>query len=76
MRTDHKAHIFAGALIALTVGAFLTPAIGIAAGAVAGIAKEAYDLISGRGTPEWLDILWTFVGAVAGGCFVLGVGLL
>ena len=39
--------------------------IGLASGVLAGIAKELYDLISGRGTFEWMDMTATAAGSIA-----------
>lgn len=30
------------------------------------IAKEVYDKISGKGTPEWKDVLWGLAGLAIG----------
>ena len=66
MRRDHKLHFAAGLAIAAALGLWVSPLFGLGAGIAAGAGKEAYDLISGRGTPEWSDLFWTAIGAVAG----------
>lgn len=63
---DKKKHFIAGFLIAAVISLFFGYLIGIAAAAVAAAGKEAYDKISGKGTPELLDFIATILGAV---CF-------
>ena len=50
--------------LAFTVGLFFDPLWGVIAAMGAGIAKEAWDM-SGRGTPDALDMLSTMLGGVA-----------
>ena len=61
---DKKLHFAAGTLISLAVFA-VTEDIGIsfAAGLIAGIAKEIYDKLSQKGTPEFADFIATALGA-------------
>lgn len=66
MRPDHLLHLFAGLGIAAIFGLGVHPLFGLVLGIAAGAGKETYDLISGRGTPEWSDLFWTAGGAVAG----------
>ena len=69
MTRDKLYHLIAGVVIAATVGWFFTPAIGLAAGAIAGAAKEAWDHID-YGTPSWPDFVATLIGAGAGAALV------
>ena len=62
MTLDKKAHFLAGAAIAATVALYLNPAIGLAAGILAGLAKELYDR-AGYGTPDYKDFIATALGA-------------
>ena len=66
MRPDHMLHFAAGIAVALAFGLGVAPWFGLMLGVLAGVGKETYDLISGRGTPEWSDLFWTAGGAVAG----------
>ena len=59
---DEKAHFFAGAAIASAVALYTTPLYGLAAGVIAGAAKEIYDRM-GYGTPDAKDFLATALGA-------------
>jgi hypothetical protein len=67
---DKVKHLIAGGLTALF---FLPFGLGVSAVAVLVVAvgKEIYDL-TGRGTPEWLDL----VATLAGGAIVIGPCLL
>jgi hypothetical protein len=38
--------------------------LGVGAALAAGIAKEIYDKVTGKGTPEKLDIVWTAIGGI------------
>ena len=40
--------------------------IGFGIGMAAGIAKEVYDMETGKGTPSTADMLWTIAGAAVG----------
>jgi hypothetical protein len=62
MTLDKQAHFFAGAAIAATVALYLNPAWGLAAGILAGLAKELYDR-AGYGTPDFKDFIATALGA-------------
>ena len=62
MDPDKQAHIFAGAAIASAVALYTTPLYGLAAGVIAGAAKEIYDR-TGRGTSDFKDFLATALGA-------------
>lgn len=68
MPLDKKLHIIVGFTIGFLGAYFLRSApFGFGLACLAGLAKEAYDKISGKGTPEWLDFLATaasgFIGA-------------
>lgn len=61
---DKRLHLLAGAVIALLVGVFMSPAFGLVAGIAAGAAKEAFDYRNPtKGTPEWADLAATAIGA-------------
>jgi hypothetical protein len=66
MTLDKQAHFFAGAAIAATIALYLNPALGLAAGILAGLAKEVVDRM-GYGTPDLKD----FVATAAGACVVV-----
>lgn len=66
MTIDKQAHFFAGAAIAATIALYLDPTLGLAAGILAGLAKELVDRM-GYGTPDAKDFIATALGA----CVVL-----
>jgi len=59
--SDKLLHFFSGGFLAalLLPFGFESALLGVAA---AGIGKEVYDLVSGKGTPELADALATIVG--------------
>lgn len=63
---DKRKHFIAGFAIAAVVSLSLGYLIGIASAVVIGAAKEAYDYLKGKGTPELNDFIATALGAV---CF-------
>jgi len=65
MKTDKQLHLAAGYIISITIG-LLNPVIGLIFGIVAGIGKEVYDKVSGRGKCEILDAVATVVGSFVG----------
>jgi len=69
MKTDKLYHLIAGIVIATAVGWFFGPAVGLAAGVLAGAAKEAWDHID-YGGASWPDFVATFIGAGAGAALV------
>jgi hypothetical protein len=69
MNPDKLYHLIAGVLIAAATGYFFGPAIGLAAGAIAGAAKEAWDHID-YGGANWPDFVATLLGAGAGAALV------
>lgn len=72
MAYDKKLHIIAGFIISI-IGAYLCGALfGFALATFAGIAKEAYDKISGKGTVEFADLLATVAGGLIGAGIFLG----
>lgn len=62
MTLDKQAHFWAGAAIASVVALYADPALGLAAGVGAGLAKEMVDR-TGCGTPDLLDFAATALGA-------------
>ena len=61
---DKQAHFYSGAALCFAVGILTTPFYGFLAAVAAGVAKEVWDM-SGRGTPDALDMLSTMLGGVA-----------
>ena len=59
-----------GLLICLLVGIATTPIAGLVAVVLAGVAKEWYDIVSGRGTPELLDFVATAAGGLVGAAWL------
>ena len=66
MTLDKQAHFSAGAAIAATIALYLDPVLGLAAGILAGLAKEVVDRMC-YGTPDTKDFIATALGA----CVVL-----
>lgn len=62
MTLDKQAHFFAGAAIAATIALYVDPTLGLAAGILAGLAKEVVDRM-GYGTPDAKDFIATALGA-------------
>jgi len=58
---DKQLHFFSGGMLAgmLMPFGFEVAWTGVA---IAGVGKELYDLLSGKGTPEWKDAFATIVG--------------
>lgn len=72
MAGDKKLHIIAGFIISI-IGAYLCGALfGFALSCLAGVSKEAYDKISGKGTVEFDDLLATMAGGLIGAGIFLG----
>ena len=69
MTRDKLYHLIAGIVISAAVGYLFTPAIGLAAGILAGAAKEAWDHID-YGGASWPDFVATLLGAGAGAALV------
>lgn len=62
MTLDKQAHFFAGAAMAATIALYVDPTLGLAAGILAGLAKEVVDRM-GYGTPDAKDFIATALGA-------------
>lgn len=73
---DKKLHIIAGFIIGLAGAYFFGSApLGFGLSCLAGLSKEVYDKVSGKGTPEGLDWLATCLGGMFGAgihYFILG----
>jgi hypothetical protein len=61
---DKQAHAWAGAAIAAVL-APVNPWIAGAALLAAAVGKEIRDKLTGRGTPDRMDAVWTVAGGVA-----------
>lgn len=61
---DKKLHYFAGLIIAGVLTNFLPVLVAVAIAVAVGIAKEVYDRVTKKGTPEFADFLWTTAGAI------------
>lgn len=68
---DKVYHFFAGMMIYIFSNIFFNTWLSILPVIVIGAAKEVYDYYSGKGNPEWLDFIATFIG----GLFVLLLSL-
>lgn len=62
--SNKRKHLVAGFAISAIVSLFFGYIVGLSAAVGAGFAKEAYDYITKKGTPEWLDLVFTAVGAL------------
>ena len=65
IQQDKKKHFVAGFATTTVVSLLLGYIVGALASVIAGVAKEVYDKVSGKGTPELLDVVATVTGAVA-----------
>lgn len=63
--SDKWLHLSAGLFIAFWVGLF-NPFIGLGLAILAGVAKEVYDKVSEKGTPDVWDLVFTIIGALLG----------
>lgn len=63
---DKANHFIYGLAIFLAVGLAFGAIPGLAAAILIGAAKEIYDRVSGKGTPDVYDFVATVVGGVAG----------
>lgn len=67
---DKANHFVYGAVAgALAVQITGHPNAALVIAVVLGFVKELYDLATGRGTPDWRDVVWTAAG---GACVWLG----
>lgn len=75
IRTDGWLHILVSCTIVFALEwhrpVWVVPVIAIAIG----IGKEIYDKVSGKGTPEWHDLICDVIGIAIGMAF-LGLNLL
>ena len=72
MPLDKKLHIIVGFVIGFLGAYFLRSApFGFGLAVLAGLGKEVYDKISGKGTPEAFDSLATVVGGFIGAGIII-----
>lgn len=72
---DKANHLIYGLLIFLAFGYALGALIGVAAACFAGVFKEVYDKVSGKGTPDVYDFVATAAGGFLGFlCTFVAVG--
>ena len=71
MPKDKVLHFIVGFAIAFFGGLAFGPGFGFGLACLAGLAKEAYDKITGKGTPEGLDWLATCGGGSVGSAVIL-----
>ena len=64
---DKKLHFAMGLCIALLLGLF-NPLLGFAVAVGAGALKEIVDQLGGKGTPEFMDFVFTALGGAVGAC--------
>ena len=67
---DKIYHTIAGFIITLIVGLYFGVGYGLIMGALAGVAKEAYDEYSYRGA-DFFDFFATLLGTFLGGAIVV-----
>lgn len=65
IQPDKFLHLLVGFIIAFLIG-LINPFIGLGTAILAGIGKEIYDKVSKKGTPEFLDFVFTAIGGVLG----------
>ena len=64
---DKRKHFWAGLTISVLVGLFLCPKVGLVIACTVGAGKEIlWDFLLRKGTPEWLDFVFTCLGGVVG----------
>lgn len=76
IRQDLKKHFLAGVIITAAVSLIAGYFIGFMIAVLAGAAKEYYDQITGKGTPELVDWVATTAGAIAAVAASIGVSWL
>ena len=62
---DKALHFIAGVLL-FAVGHFISIPVGLFLAFAYAAGKEIYDLASGKGTPEWMDFVYTAAGGIVG----------
>lgn len=60
---DKFLHLLVGTILSLILIPFFNLTGLIAVGVIAA-GKEIYDLVSGKGTPEFMDFIWTIIPAL------------
>lgn len=70
VRTDGLLHIETSLILMMVCGVYFSWFVSAEIVAVIGLAKEIYDLVSGKGTPEAHDLWCDLIG------IALGAGLL
>lgn len=68
---DKALHVIAGTILFAVGTLIYGPLAGIAASVVGGILKEVRDVLSRKGDPEYLDIVYTVAGGLLGAACVL-----
>ena len=66
---DKRKHFIAGFTISAFASLFVGYLLGFLFALFVGAGKEAYDHITGKGTPEFKDFLFTAFGAIASVAF-------
>lgn len=62
---DKQLHAAAGFVIGFLFS-LVSPLLGVVMAIIAGIGKEIYDKVSKKGTPEFLDFVFTVLGGLLG----------
>lgn len=62
---DKMAHFIAGVLL-FAAGHFISIPVGLFLAFAYALGKEIYDYASGKGTPEWMDFVYTVAGGIVG----------
>lgn len=63
---DKLKHVVVSAIIAVALGLFLPWWVAGLITLAIGVSKEVYDKVSGKGHPEWKDLLADLVGILIG----------
>lgn len=61
---DKANHFIYGCLIYFIAQIWLVPVYALSVVILIGVLKELYDKISGKGTPDIMDSIWTILGAI------------
>jgi len=67
---DKICHLFAGIIIALTIGLIFTPTIGFGVGVLIGLVKELYDKFIKKTFFDKVDMYVTWLGVLVGYLFL------